>query len=84
MTTMTAAKKAKTKFNKAFWLPNKAKFNIIGISRNPIEKDDEAKEGYHIDAYLFDMKDAESFPKDIDGVAIKYLPAYTEPEPKSE
>jgi hypothetical protein len=83
MTTMIAAKKAKTKFNKAFWLPNKTKFNIIGISRDPTKQDD-SKEGYYIVAYIFDMKDTESFPKDIDGVVIKYLPAYTEPEIKNE
>lgn len=74
MVIKTAAQKAKTKFKKAYWEDNKEKFNIIGICKYNESNDD----GYYIIAYIFDMKDAENLPKDIDGVEVKYIPVFEE------
>jgi len=79
----------RNKFKATFWRPTKEKFNAIIIDQhihvNEVDElmvDAEIVEGdFFLKVFLFDMKDAEQLPTEIDGVEIKYVPTFPKKEP---
>lgn len=70
MTTRAEAEEAKEKFKEAFWSKEPDKYNVLGLSAYDLD-DDETE--WYIVVYLFNIKDAEELPDQIDGVYIDYL-----------
>jgi hypothetical protein len=84
MATKVEAKRARKKFKKEFWAKNQEKYNILGIDfQELVDEKDEPIEDWFVVAYLFDIKDADGLPNEIDGVEIEYLPVIN-PKDESE
>lgn len=94
MITLEQVEEVKNKFKELYWKKDKEKFNAVLIDQHIFVKESEemADDGLPIDeevvegdfflkVFLFDMKDAERLPQEIDGVEIMYVPTYPKKQP---
>lgn len=90
MITLNQIEEVKNKFKELYWKKNKDKFNAVlidqhitvNLSENEDQFDEEIIEGpFFLKVFLFDMKDAEGLPLEIDGAEIQYVPTFPKNEP---